>query len=73
MRVKQIMTVLSVLAAFQLGCSNLDVATSQAEVDALQKVKRLLRPSLGSTETGRKLRKEFIGPQNSRTLPLKTR
>ena len=39
MRVKQIMTVLSVLAAFQLGCSNLDVATSQAEVDALQKVK----------------------------------
>jgi hypothetical protein len=39
MKVKHIMIALFVLAAFQLGCSDLEYTKSQAEVDALQKIR----------------------------------
>jgi hypothetical protein len=39
MNTKQIMIVVFILAAFQLGCSGLDVTRSQAEVEALQKIR----------------------------------
>lgn len=39
MRIKQFTIVVFILTAFQLGCSDLDVATSQAEVDAIKKIR----------------------------------
>ena len=39
MRIKRVAIVIFMLAAFQLGCAGLEIATSQAEVDAVQKTR----------------------------------
>jgi hypothetical protein len=39
MNIRRIIIVVFILAVFQLGCSGLDVTRSQAEVEALQKIR----------------------------------
>ena len=39
MKIKRTMIVVSIVAAFQVGCAGLEIATSQAEVDAVQKIR----------------------------------
>jgi hypothetical protein len=39
MKIKRIVIVVFILATFQLGCAGLEVATSQADIEALQKIR----------------------------------
>jgi hypothetical protein len=39
MRIKWIVIVIFILTIFQLGCAGLEIATSQEEVDAVQKIR----------------------------------
>ena len=39
MKIKRAMIMVSIFAAFQVGCSGLEIATSQVEVDAIQKIR----------------------------------